>query len=360
MKRNIILIGLLAALLLACADHRKVGVSVLWENLRVPEENDPSWEQLLTNKYKVTPLETNDSCLVGPIEKIRKFQGHYYILTLGKILHFDRRGKCVSVLERKGMGPEEYNRVEDFDVYEIEGRTEIWVSDNQSLKAYDAFDGSFLSRMSFPFVIHKFKRLENTCVLLVTGQGERSLTLVDKTGQIVSEFLEKEIPFLMFRPVQFVKYDQRYLFQLGIANAFVSLDPQTNVFAKGCYTSDKKYLSDQELLALFAEKGMEFIRFANQRCYISNWVALNEKAWVHTCLAGENYLSKIRSGTAIVSTKFQYGDILSTLFTGESDDSLLLYVLPEQQEECNQSLALKDKDKLTMDAFDNPCLLEFF
>ena len=62
----------------------------------------------------------------------------------------------------------------------------------------------------------------------------------------------------------------------------------------------------------------------------------------------------------ITSTQFSYGDILATAFTGESDDSILLYILPEQQEECNRALSLKGEQLLKLDANDNPCLLEFF
>ena len=59
----------------------------------------------------------------------------------------------------------------------------------------------FLSKeISYPFVIHKFKKMENSHVLLVTGQNENILTLVDKEGEIIAEYLKKEIPYIMFRP----------------------------------------------------------------------------------------------------------------------------------------------------------------
>lgn len=97
-------------------------------------------------------------------------------------------------MNRQGQGPEEYPRIEDFDVCEADGKTEVWISDNKSLKVYDATDFSFKRKISYPFVIHKFKKMENSHVLLVTGQNENILTLVDKEGEIIAEYLKKKYP----------------------------------------------------------------------------------------------------------------------------------------------------------------------
>ena len=70
-------------------------------------------------------------------------------------------------------------------------------------------------------MIHKFKRMDNSHILLVTGQNKNILTLTDKDGNIITEYLKKEIPYIMFRPVQFVAYGSNYLFQLEIPDGTI-------------------------------------------------------------------------------------------------------------------------------------------
>ena len=111
---------------------------------------------------------------------------------------------------------------------------------------------------------------------------------------------------------------------------------------------------------MFSSKGTDFVQNANQRNYLCNFYGLDNKIWIHSNIGENNYLSKIESKEVITSTQFSYGTILATAFTGESDDSILLYILPEQQEECNQALSLKGEERLNLNPSDNPCLLEFF
>lgn len=334
--------------------------TVLFKDFIIPKEDHPAWTDLLTPTYRITRLETNDSCLIGPIDKIRKFKGNYYICTSSEnIYRFNEEGKFISLLSCKGIGPEEYVRIEDFDICENEGRIEIWISENKSLKVYNAEDGSYQRKITFPFIIHKFKRLSNSDILVVAGLNDHSLILANKNGQIISDFLEKEIPYLMFRPVQFVKYNSNYLYQLGIANAYVSFDTIQRTFQQGVFSSEKKFLSSKQLLKLFQTYQMDFLREAQDYSYICNLVSLKDKVWLHTSMNKTNYLTKIGDGKNI-STQFKYGEILSTFSVGDSEDSLLFYVLPEQQDECNQKLQLKEDKAIHLISDDNPCILEFF
>ncbi|WP_244155099.1 6-bladed beta-propeller [Parabacteroides massiliensis] len=326
-----------------------------------PKESRPTWTKLFSDRYEITPLETTSSCLIGQIDKIRKFRNHYYILSSnGKTIHhFDKDGKFVSSLNRQGQGPEEYPRIEDFDVCEADGKTEVWISDNKSLKVYDATDFSFKRKMSYPFVIHKFKKMENSHVLLVTGQNENILTLVDEEGKIIAEYLKKEIPYIMFRPVQFVAYKSGYLFQLGISNTFVSFNPQAEQFQMGHYVGGKKFLTEKLLLEMFQTHGVDFILEANKYSYINNMISLGNIIWLQTHQGGKNYLTKVEGGET-VSTQFSYGTTLSTISDTESDDSILLYIMPDRLSEHPEDVFDKFGNKIICKMEDNPCILEFF
>lgn len=360
MKRVIGLLIVVLSLFTTCID-RKYEKVVLLKNFKVPKETHPEWSELFTERYEITPLETRADCLVGQIDKIKKFKGHYYISLSNRssILHFDERGKFVASLNKQGQGPEEYHAIEDFDVYEIDGKKEVWISDNISLKVYDAYDCSFKRAVSFPFVIYKFRRLENSHLLLVTGQNENILTLTDKDGSILSEYLPKEIPFIMFRPVQFVACGTDYLFQLGISNAYVAFNRETETFERGVFSTDMSYLSTNQLLELFNTHGVDFIREANRGTYINNIVSAKNTIWVQTYNAEKNYLTKVQPD-CVVSTEFIYGSILSTVSVGDSDDSILLYMNSDQLSEFDENAIDKFGNKIVCNIEDNPCILEFF
>lgn len=358
--KHIITIFLILFCLFCILSCEKPQQQVLIENLSLPKEDHPEWSELFSCNYTATKLETCSTCIIGIIDKIKKFRNEYYILSSGtSILRFNEKGEFVVSLNNMGQGPEEYIRVEDFDVYEINGKIEIWISDNENLKIYDAENGTFIRKINFPFVIHKFKRMENGHILLVTGQNDHSLTLTNEIGEILSEYLEKEIPYLMFRAVQFVKYNNEYLFQLGISNAYVSFDPETETFSKGVYSKESDFLTDKQLLELFSTFGVDFIREANSRSYLSNIIPLGNTVWLQIRHADKNYLSKISDGK-MVSTEFSYGAFQSTISVGDSENSLLLYLQPDQLQENGKTLIDKKGMAIQCQLDDNPIIVEFF
>ena len=360
MKNAALLFSILFCLLTACSGNQQNEQTELLKDLSLPQENNPEWKELLSDKYTITPLETTPECLIGEINKIRKFKDDYYISSAGKsILHFNKQGKFIASLNRMGQGPEEYIRIEDFDVYEINGRTEIWVADNKNLKVYDAYNGSFLYKISYPFAIYRFRRMENNHILLLTGQNEYSLTLTDENGRVLSEYLKKEVPYLMFRSVQFVRCGSRFLYQLGISNAYVMFDPQKETFSKSVFTKEKPYLTDNQLLKLYETQGVNFIQEANKGTYICNIIPLNETIWAEIRHDNKNYITKIQNSN-ITSTEFAYGTFLSSISVGDSDNSLLLYLMPEQLSDNEKPLYDKEGNEIKCEMDDNPIIVEFY
>ena len=349
-------ICLVCVLLSSCSDQKATKIALIAD--LSPEESRPTWTELFSDRYEITLLETTSGSLIGQIDKIRKFRNHYYVLSSnGKTIHhIDKDRKFVSYKTKQGQEPEEYQRIEDFDVCEADGKSEVWISDNKSLKVYDATDFSFKRKISYPFVIHKFKKMENSHVLLVTGQNENILTLVDKEGEIIAEYLKKEIPYIMFRPVQFAAYGSSYLFQLGISNTFVSFNPQTEQFQMGHYAGGNEFLTEKQLLEMFQTHGIDFILEANKCSYM---ISLGNIIWLQTHQGGKNYLTKVEEGQK-VSTQFSYGTTLSTISDAESDDSILLYITPDRLSEHPDDVIDKFGNKIICNMEDNPYILEFF
>lgn len=360
MKKLLFILTLIIIILASCA-NREQNSNVLLEGLTVPKENHPTLSSLFTENLTITPLETTDESLIGRIDKIVKFKGDYYICSSNgrHIHHFNSDGKFISSLKRQGAGPEEYHRIEDFDVYEVNGKTEVWISDNQSLKIYDVSDFSFKYKIPYTFMIHKFKRIDESRILLVTGNSEHILTLSDEKGNVISEYLEKEMPFIMFRPHQFISFDSSYLFQLGVANAFVEYNPVINTFQEGVFSKEKEFITDKELLDLFEANGIDYLGKIRDGIYISNMVMNNETLWISINKNRKRYISRYFNGE-MVSTEITSNSILTSFLMGVSDESLLLYATPDQIIKCEEVLLDKYKDKITYNSEDNPYILEFF
>lgn len=333
-----------------------------------------SLSQLMTDSVVITPLETRDESIIGKINKIRKNRGHYYILSNDQwILHFDEQGKFVSALNKQGGGPDEYSYISDFDIYTIDGKEVVWIADNQTLKIYNAEDWTFLKKLSFPLIINKFKRIGKDEILIMSGQNEKSLFIADEAGEITHSFLEKEIPYLLFRPVQFkAALQASYLFQLGISNQFVAYDATSHSFRNGSFFSTNNLLTADELKDLFDKHGQDFIAFFKDYDHIHSFMSANGNTWFYIKSKGKNILTKVNQeqsvsteigpNTTIKNDLFDVDEFafLTTLGFGESDEGLLLYIDPSSlPDEVNQITTAKG---LTLPAGkeDNPLMIEFF
>lgn len=330
--------------------------------------------QLMTDKVVITPLETCDESITGKINKIKKNRGHYYILSNDQwILHFDEKGKYVSTLNRQGGGPDEYSYIGDFDIYTIDGRDELWIADNQTIKIYNTTDWAFQKKLSFPLIVNKFKRVSEEEILIMSGQNENSLFIANTAGEIKHSFLEKEIPYLLFRAVQF-KADQQasYYFQLGVSNKFVAYDADNHSFRYGSFLDSNDLLTADELKDLFDKHGQSFIAYFKDYDHIHSFMSAKGYTWFYIKSKGKNILTKVNQeqsvsaeigpNTTIKNDLFDVDEFafLTTLGFGESDEGLLLYLDPSAlPDEVNQITTVKG-ETLPAGKEDNPLIIEFF
>ena len=127
----------------------------------------------------------------------------------------------------------------------------------------------------------------------------------------------------------------------------------------GHYVGGKKFLTEKLLLEMFQTHGVDFILEANKYSYINNMISLGNIIWLQTHQGGKNYLTKVEGGET-VSTQFSYGTTLSTIYDTESDDSILLYIMPDRLSEHPEDVFDKFGNKIICKMEDNPCILEFF
>lgn len=108
--------GCLLPVLAACAGGGESrGEGVIFPD-PVPVEGKVRLSSILS-RYRLIPLQTSDSSLVGAVVKVVKNDGRYYISDRSDQLSvFDAQGRFLGRIAGRGAGPGEYGRLLDFDV----------------------------------------------------------------------------------------------------------------------------------------------------------------------------------------------------------------------------------------------------
>lgn len=310
--------------------------------------NNIKASELFSNNYKYIELEKQGANKIGRVNKIIKYENAFYILSDdNRIIHFDSSGNYVSMLNKVGKGPDEYMRIEDFNIVKSNNKIQIWLADYSNLKKYD-YTNSWrqTEKIAFPYVINKFKVLKNRNILLLTGQSKQSLTLVDSNANMISQYLDKQIPFLIFKPVQFTNHQNMTIFPLGVANEFVYLPEESSDFKHGNYLTSDEFISKHELIEMFQKKGYEYLSSLRTESYINNIRFLQNRAFLQVTINGERFLIVEKDSDTFIKVKFApnsevVDDIsplhntnyLSNFLYGESDSSIIFLQEPESMDD---------------------------
>ncbi|MFP4022928.1 MAG: 6-bladed beta-propeller [Thiohalospira sp.] len=355
-KKRLYIIGLLLIVLIDSCKHSNREQNYLIKNDIINfEARDIKASELLGSNIRYIQLDSIGANKIGRVNKIVKRNQNFYILSDDKrIFQFDTMGRFISLLNKPGKGPEEYSRIEDFDIYMINGKPQLWLSDFSKIKIYEYnINWELDTIITFPYVVNKFKRLKNGNILLMTGQNEKTLTLVDAKGEVVKTFLEKQIPFLTLKSVQFIANDSLILFPLGVANEYVSFNQKTEEFGYGNFIKTNDLISKNELLELYEQKGFDFYGDLKEKIYLNNIRFLKEKIIVQFNKRGERYIAVVvNKDEEVLSSRFMPNSTIidditpqnnskyfKSFLYGDSDNSLIFLQNPESS---NDGIAIID------------------
>ena len=233
---------------------------------------DELWDKV---NYEEIYLEESDSIVIGEINKIIGNRNNYYVLSNDNRIHvYDNSGKLISILYKQGRGPSEYMRVEDFDVSD-DGNA-IWIADYNKINIYTQNNNSWNldKTINFDFVINKFRHIGNDRIILLAGQNDKSLLIADHNGVIHSEYLDKQIPFILFRGNQFIKKNDSFIFQLGLSNSCIEYSE--NEFKEILLSKEKSFLSKEKLVSMYDDYEYDYLSklkecdYLNSLCFSSS------------------------------------------------------------------------------------------
>lgn len=150
----------------------------------------------IVQEYQLIPLETTDSCLIGNVGKVIFDTTTFYLndATSEFVYHFDRQGKLLNSIGKRGRDPFEFLHLDD---YCISKNHNIIILDGSSKKIiiYTSC-GNPITQQDLPFFADSFEIL-NDSVFVFNGAAYE--------GQVIfGDYRNKK------RINSYLKYDPRY------------------------------------------------------------------------------------------------------------------------------------------------------
>jgi hypothetical protein len=146
----------------------------------------------ISSDYRVIPLETNDFCLLSAPRIKHVSDSDIWIEDNHVIYRFDKKGRLLFKLDKKGQGPEEYLSISDFV---IDYRTQtIFIYDMNKKKIITySFEGKYLDAFKNDFIGSFDLINENDFIVSYTPYSDKPfyIGIYDKSWNELNQFLPK-------------------------------------------------------------------------------------------------------------------------------------------------------------------------
>lgn len=149
----------------------------------------------LSDSIYAVSLQTNDTCLISNIQDILLYKDKIYILDMeaAKVFIFDMQGKCLSVIDDRGEGPQEYISLSCFYINK-QNKTLVLIDNPKKKEHVYSLDGYYLNSASIDFKILSTAYLDNGEKLLVRNPVDASadtgfLLNVYKQDSLLGQYL---------------------------------------------------------------------------------------------------------------------------------------------------------------------------
>ena len=137
------------------------------------------------SKVDLIPLETSDSCLIMGIDKLMQWGNSLYVFDAQRpaLYVFDKSGRFIRQIARKGNGPGEYQLIYDFTIDKRQKHV-ILLSPYGYIQRYDE-SGRFIDKQVLPLKPNYYSLacLDKDCYAFwsCVDPSEEGVTLVGKT-----------------------------------------------------------------------------------------------------------------------------------------------------------------------------------
>lgn len=340
------LLGILMMLLASCStDHQLEKPLFNMKECTTPEKGEIKLSNLF-KRYRLVPLETNDSSLIGGRgNKVIQRNSFFYIQSEHSIVCFDADGHFIHRLDKYGMGPEDYTDISDFDVVSAgEGGQELWIAGAGGIQIYDAANGKHRRKITFPTSIHQFKYVNDHTILIITPD-EEVFHVCNADGSIRKSFMKKDLANSVHKSCQFFEWQGKIAYQWGDTQTAIVYNPQTDgcsvqpiVIPENCILTpeiSRQYYEKYGYLEQYDQMTKDYtlllaIRTSPHKAAFT-WTASNEQR-LFTLLSENQCQTYAFSNITNDIFTSPHNLFLATLIGCESDaPSRLLFIIPSQQ-----------------------------
>lgn len=211
MKTNSkIILFLIFLLSFSCKSEKKQDTSCVIINSEFTEKDYIKLSEFVES-IEIIPLETSQDYLINIVGKIVKHKDLFYVGSanslIDKVFVFDKNGKFVYKLDKRGVGPNEYIEIRDFDV--IDNSKIVVISrSNPGIYVYDIqkdtcilhnnidiYPNNIIAKDNHFYIMNDgttYHRITNDIVFIYDEQGEyiESFFNIDQTTMnIISNVL---------------------------------------------------------------------------------------------------------------------------------------------------------------------------
>lgn len=182
----------------------------------------------LVSDFKIVPLETSDSLIIGRISKVKKRGDALYVQADDRLLKFSLAGDFERELIHKGSGPDEVLNIADF---EVKGNN-IYILTPCKLIVKDHINGEDYRELAVPEYVGWDGRLRVTdSGLLVIAsnpqEGDNSVMLMDfETGKTLSKFYPAGKDWRLANGIELAELEKgKYIHQYGRSTDLAIVSP---------------------------------------------------------------------------------------------------------------------------------------
>ena len=183
----------------------------------------------LVSDFKIVPLETSDSIIIGRISSIKKRGDALFLVSDNRLLKFSLSGNFVGELIHKGPGPDEVMDIAD---YEARGN-DAYILAPGKLIVKNHITGEKIKEMPMPDYVSWGRLRDTDSGLLVIAQhpeeGQNSILLIDvDAGEVKSEFFPASKNWGLSNGMELVELgDGKYIHQYGQSADLAVITPTT-------------------------------------------------------------------------------------------------------------------------------------
>lgn len=170
-------------------------------------------------------LETNDTSLIGRIDKILVADNKYIILDASiakKVFVFDSNGKFLNLLGKIGAGPGEYDSPDDIAYNKQKGEVLVWSNNDKKIITYK-LDGQYVSEFRTNWWISSLAVVDSEAYALYLNNitqdngktNDYDVVIVNNEGEIINQFIPSKKELKSFSPSTkkaFSSYNGKILF----------------------------------------------------------------------------------------------------------------------------------------------------